>query len=1032
MLTPTYNTEPRYLRELFQTLVNQRYPNWEWVVVDDGSSNPATIITLRQLALADPRVRVIVNPVNLGIAGASNAALAAARGSHAALVDHDDLVARDALLEIYRDWQLRPDTQLFYTDECKLGDDGKLEQFWVKPDWSPAYLENTMCLGHLSVYEIGFLRGLGGFRSEFDGTQDYDLALRASLADPKVRHLPIFGYLWRMIPGSSATSLDAKHYAIERQRQAVLDYARQKSPQAEVEPGWGAGYWRIRYPLASPPPLLSYVIPTGGGSRKVRGRQIDLVLNCIRSFESKTFYPNREYIVVHNGDLSPQQLRALQAVPNLVLVHYAAPAFNFSQKLNLGVSRARGDYLCLLNDDVAAITAKGGEQLVSYLAHNPKVGAIGPLCLYENETIQQNGVVLLGDLGPAHAGQHRSRSFGGHQAMLRCRREAFVIGGAMLIVKKAVYDAVGGFAEDLPLNYNDVDFGLKLRQQGYSSVVDPAIEVFHYEGATKVGTNAVEQERLFAKHPDIADPYFSKWFDPSDPNFRLLLKPDRSVVHFGAWLDRRIARRASTLLPQGRFKLSVCVSVYNQSKPLLHEMYTSVLMQTYANRELVIVDNGSSNPETLAWLAKIAGAGHATIVRLEQNIGISGANLKLLETMTGDFFVAMDADDFLSADALQMLAFAIEQHPDAKLFYSDEYKSDVTSRRFAPFFKPDFDPVLLTNCCYPAHLMAIRADFLKAIDAYRDPRATWCHDYDTLTRAMAEGQEPVHVRELIYAWRINPGSTASQATGTKPGTVQSQSFVLDRLLRSRDLQQVLAVEPNALESSSGMWRLRAKQPVPQLRVFDADKVWGDGGLDIAGLVAAAEEPEVDWLAILLAPQDPAALLELSAVAWLDPRIIAVSGLLLDRDGSTLRWSGGMLLPGGAILDPYAGQQLAAGGYHGQMWCQRCVDVAAPVNLLLRGQALREAKSSLAGNTGPDQLMVTLALHAHLRRQLIAITPHLRGTVAPIGKMLPLDRSSLLLGHPALNAGSRWYNHELDCDKPYTLPPSQPATPAPKS
>ncbi|MET4186697.1 GT2 family glycosyltransferase/SAM-dependent methyltransferase [Bradyrhizobium sp. JR7.2] len=1020
VITPTYNTDPRYLRELLQSLRNQRYGNWEWIVVDDGSSDPGTIATLRVLSAVDDRVRVRIGETNIGIAGASNAALTLAEGSHAALIDHDDLVSRDAFLAIYEAWKVAPETQLFYTDECKLMPDGRLENFWPKPDWSPAYLENTMCIGHLSVYRIDFLRDVGGFRSQYDGTQDYDLALRASLKGPSVIHLPIFAYIWRVIPGSAALDLSEKNYAVERQGRALLEYARHKHPDATVVPGWGAGYWRIVYPMPTPAPLLSYVIPTGGVSRSVRGNKLDLILNCVRSFEEKAFYPNREYIIVHNDNLTAEQVRELRLVPNTRLVHYESAVFNFSEKLNLGVSVARGEYVCLLNDDVEAITTRGGEELVSYLAANPTVGCIGPKCLRENETIQQNGVVLLEAVGPAHAGDGQHRYFGGHQSMLRCRREAYCIGGAILIIKKELYDALGGFDENLPLNYNDVDFGLRLRELGYGCVIDPGVEVYHFEGATKVGTGTVEQERFFLKHPGMRDPYFSRWFDAGDPNYRLKLKNGDHRFAFGSWLDRHIAVRAQTLVPEGRHKLSVCVSVYNQSKRLLEEMYKSVVMQTYTNAELVIVDNGSANKETLEWLDYARRERRCQIVRTDVNIGISGANRLLLDAMAGEYFVAVDADDFLSVDALQVLASAIEASPGKKIFYTDEYKSDMHSTRFGPFFKPDFDPVLLMNCCYPAHLMAIEASFLREIGSYTDDRATWCHDYDTLTRALERGEEPIHVRELTYAWRINPGSTASAETGTKPGTVESQRFVLERLITARGLNSILAVEPNRIESSSGMWRLQARHAVQNVQVLSAAGVWGAEGLGVAGLIDKVRDPAVDWVAVLLDPADGDALLELSAIAHFDPRVVAVSGLLL-ADDRTLRWSGGVFLPNGQVLDPYFKRPLAEGGDHGRLWCQRCVDVAAPVNVLIRASALRDVPRR-GDVRNADELMVVIGLQAHEQSQFVAVTPHLLATQPPASLVpVPLDRSGILAKSAVSKAGSRWYDGRLEYDRPYKMP-----------
>jgi GT2 family glycosyltransferase len=1032
VLTPAFNTDPQYIGELYQTLVNQSYSNWEWVVVDDGSSRTASIAILREMARRDPRVRFFANPVNLGISGASNIGLSAARGTHVALVDHDDLVSRHAFLAVYEAWKQNPNTQLFYTDECKLRSDGGLSELWPKPGWSPAYLEYTMCVGHLSVYSRAFLNELGGFRSEFDGTQDFDLALRASLRDPKVVHIPIFAYIYRIIPGSAAAGLYEKSYAIERQGHAVLDYARQRHAGAIVAAGHTDGYWRIRYPLPPSPPLLSYVIPAGGGARVIGGNNVDLVLNCIRSFENKAFYPNREYIVVHNGGLTEAQIRGLKAIPRTHLVVHSDPIFNFSRTVNAGVAAAGGEYICLLNDDVEAITERGGEELVGYLAVNPRVGAIGPKCLFEDGRIQQCGLILLESLGPAHAAEGASRDFSGHQMHLICRHEAYGVGGAILVTRKSIYEEVGGFTEDLPLNYNDVDFCLRIRERGYRCVVDPAIEVYHFESATGVGNGIVEQERFFLTRADTRDPYFSKWFSSSSPYFELDLKAADRLRPFGPWLDRHIARRASQFQPKGRLKLSVCVSVYNQPKRFLEEMYRSVLMQTYAHKELVIIDNGSSNFETLDWLRRAQQDPHVTFVRVNNHIGINAANLKLLESASGDFFVPVDADDFLAVDALQMLAYEIERHPDGKVFYSDEYKSDMNSTRLQPLFKPDFDPILLMNYCYPAHLMAMEAEFLRRIGSFTDARTTWCHDYDTLTRALALGEAPIHVRELLYAWRINPGSTASAETSVKPGTVDSQRFVLNRLLNARGLESVVSVEPNRIETSAGMgrlkvpkpvpngWRLKAAKPVPNAKIFDAREVWGNEGFGASGLMAAASEGGTEWIAILVGTADEQTVLELSAIALFEPRINAVCGVLID-DNRTVNWSGGFFLPHGRVFDPYNGQSFPDGGYHGELWCQRCVDVAAPVNVLIRVTALRRV-AALSGVACADALMVMLGVDAHQRGELIAVTPHVQAPPPPKSVALPpLDRAGLLAGIPALGRGSRWYDERLEVERPYKMP-----------
>lgn len=367
-----------------------------------------------------------------------------------------------------------------------------------------------------------------------------------------------------------------------------------------------------------------------------------------------------------------------------------------------------------------------------------------------------------------------------------------------------------------------------------------------------------------------------------------------------------------------------------------------------------------------------------------------------------------------------MLALAIENNPGRKIFYSDGYKSNPRSVRFQPFIKPDFDPVLLTNCCYPAHLMAIEVEFLRAIDGYSDAASDWSHDLDTLVRSLQAGQEPTHVRELIYAWRINAGSTVSAKTGAKPHTVTSQNHALHRLLESRGLLDRLSIVPNTLEASSGMWRLTASRPVENVCVLSEAETWGEDGIGLSGLLALSRESGSEWIAILREPHDREALLLLSAVAAFDPRIAAVSGLLLKRGTTEIMWSGGLFLPGGGVFDPYAGRLFAEGGYHGQLWCQRCVDIAAPVNVLLRTSVIARIAERLTDGAGADGLMVQIGIDAHERGDLVAVTPHLRAQDLRTqgGGILPLDRAGSALGSPALAAGSRWYDGRLSSRRPY--------------
>ena len=315
--------------------------------------------------------------------------------------------------------------------------------------------------------------------------------------------------------------------------------------------------------------------------------------------------------------------------------------------------------------------------------------------------------------------------------------------------------------------------------------------------------------------------------------------------------------------------------------------------------------------------------------------------------------------------------------------------------------------------------MAMEVAFLRQIGAFTDSGGTWCHDYDTLTRALAINEEPVHIREAIYAWRIHPGSTASVQTSGKSGTTDAQRFVLTRLLKERGLSALLSIEENRIETSTGMWRMTAFRAVQDVKTFDAREIWGDEERGIKRVIAAAREPGVEWIAILLNPAEHAGLLELSAVAHFDPRVNAVCGLLVD-DG-VVSWSGGVFRPGGDLLDPYAGQTMASGGYHGLLWCQRCIDVAAPVNVLIRAAAVTRvaARSALSS---ADSLMAMIGLDAHERGEFVAVTPHLcapspnRSLILP-----PRDRCGLLVGNASLAEGSRWYDGRLEAERPYKMP-----------
>jgi GT2 family glycosyltransferase len=1018
VITPTYNIDAKYLSELMISLKNQRYTNWEWIIVDDGSANPDTITKLKAMKRSEPRLTVIFSS-RRGISVASNIAVSLAKGTHVALVDHDDVLSRDAFFLLWQHWKKQPDTELFYTDECKLSESYELYDFFHKPAWSPSYLENTMYIGHLNVYKADVLRRVGGFRSQFDGTQDFDLALRVSEIVRIVCHIPSICYFWRAIAGSTA-SQSANENVLERQKAAVLEHARKRNPAADVRAGWTPGFWTVDFPLDGKPPLVSYVVPTAAGTRTIRGADVDLLQQCIMSLEQTVFYPRREFIVVHNGDLTPQQQSFLSTIEDVVLVEYRPKGcFNLSEKLNLGVACARGDYVCLINDDVEVITPNGGARMIGFLESHPEVGAIAPLCLFEDGRIQHNGIILTAT-GPMHSGIFKEARFAGHRGHLRCRREAFAISGALLFVRKARYQAVGGFDEAFSIHYGSVDFCLKLRAQGLSCIVDPDIVVHHFASSGKTRIFGSERESFCLKWPEVFDPYFNENFVQSDPYYELpssdrpqLERIDDHPSLFESWLDSEICRRNKIYHPTGRYKLTVGVTIFNQHPDRLNESLRSITMQTYKNMELVVVDDASTEPSTIQWIGELERRGIATIIKHVINMGAVGTNRSVVAAMKGDFLLFLDDDDYLAIDALAIVAHYIEAHPDACIFYSDEMNTDASSRRFNPFFKPDFDPILLTNFCYPTHLVAIQRRLLTEIEAYSDDRAAWRHDYDTLTRALARGIKPIHVPELLYASRIYPGSIG--VASDEAQTIESQRFILERLLMELGKDGLLGIEPNGLFSQPGMWRLSLKGTIPPVEVIYAPPEAANGVEESfhALLVAAHKVDGPEWIAILADAADREGVLSrLFEVALFDSDVVAVSGIVINKDDQTVRWAGGVFTSESTVMSVYFGTPINESGYQGQLHCQRCVDVAAPINILLRKDFIHQTLLKF-GSADYLSFLVALGIQAALSKKYIAITPHVRHVTSD-GEMWPVpdDRAGLLEKISELGAIGRWYNPRL--------------------
>lgn len=481
VVTPVYNPPPAALWECIESVRAQTWTDWELVLVDDCSTDPRVGEVLRQAA-GDSRVRVVRREANGGIVAASNDGLAAARGQFVALLDHDDLLEPEALDQVAA--VLDDQVDYVYTDEDKLDAEGGHYEAFAKPDWSPERLRGQMYTGHLSVLRRSLVETVGGFRQEFEGSQDHDLALRVTEAARVVVHVPQVLYHWRVVPSSTAGDATAKPYAREAGRRAVEDHCARVGIHASVtqHPQF-PGHYLLHREVAGEP-VVSVVIPTRGSSGLVWGQRRVFVTDAVRSLLAHTDYPRLEVVLVVDAGF-PAQVRAELAEllgDRARWVEYDR-AFNFSEKVNLGVLSSAGEVLLIVNDDIEMLSDGWVETLVA-LVQDPQVGLAGAKLFYADSTVQHGGHTYHdGHLGHVWLGYPRDSP--GEFGSLLINRECTGVTFACVAVRRDVYEEVGGLTETLPSNFNDVDFCLKVQGLGLRAIWTPLVEAYHFESRSR-------------------------------------------------------------------------------------------------------------------------------------------------------------------------------------------------------------------------------------------------------------------------------------------------------------------------------------------------------------------------------------------------------------------------------------------------------------------------------------------------------------------------------------------------------------------
>jgi GT2 family glycosyltransferase len=516
ILTPVHDTPEPVLRAMLSSVAAQRCGNWELCLVDDASTAPHVGEILARAEAADPRIRVRRRESNGGIVAASNDALAMARGEFVALLDHDDELHRDALARVERATEAEPEADYVYTDEDKIDEAGRRSAPFFKPDWSPERMRTQMYSCHLSVLRRSLVEQVGGFDPEYEGSQDWDLVLKATERARRVLHVPKVLYHWRTLQSSAAGGGEAaKPWAFEAGGRAVQAHCERIGLPARVErDAADPGVYHLEPQLRERPPV-SIVIPTAGTVREVRYQRVVLLEHCLRSIVERSSYDDYEIVVIAGTEVDGAMLDGLGEVAGerLRVVRDERP-FNYSARIDRGAAHAGGEHLLLLNDDMEIVTGDWIERLVMYSGLDG-VGAVGARLVLEDGRLQHAGVEFENGL-PGHPYHGYAGDFAGYSNNVLIARDCLAVTAACMMTPRALFEELGGFTTQLPLSYNDADYCLKAFSRGLRIVYDPDTVLCHFESSSR-SSEVEDWEKEWLRDrwlPTISkDPY-------SNPNLR--------------------------------------------------------------------------------------------------------------------------------------------------------------------------------------------------------------------------------------------------------------------------------------------------------------------------------------------------------------------------------------------------------------------------------------------------------------------------------------------------------------------------------
>lgn len=488
VVIPVYNTVTEQLTEAIDSVLAQNYDNFELILVDDHSSWQNVVPVLKGYE-SDSRVKVIYRSENGHISAATNDGLAAADGEFVVFMDCDDTIEPDALYEMAKKINENPELDFIYSDEDKITEDGKIRHMpFFKPEWSPDLFMSEMYTNHLAVYRMSIIKKIGGLRSTYNGSQDYDMTLRfmEQSDNSRVGHIPKVLYHWRERKESLAFALGSKNYAAKASCRAKTCALKRRGIKGHLEYVPDVGQYRTVYDVEGEP-VVSIIIPSKDNPEILR--------RCIDSIYEFTRYENFEIIVVDNGSSPKNKERiSMYLSEKNIRYIYGVYSFNFSKMCNNGAAAAKGDYLLFLNDDIEIFQPQWLERMIG-AAQQKHTGAVGAKLLYPETTIIQHAGISNIKEGPSHNFLRCDDSFPYHFGFSHLDYNCIAVTAACLMVKKPVFYGVNGFNEKFPVAYNDVDLCFRIYEAGYYNVQRNDAIAYHHESYSR-GIDEINEEKL--------------------------------------------------------------------------------------------------------------------------------------------------------------------------------------------------------------------------------------------------------------------------------------------------------------------------------------------------------------------------------------------------------------------------------------------------------------------------------------------------------------------------------------------------------